>query len=265
VTEPSLVDLSQALLKSAVLSMPRLFVCIAIVPLFPSSVFSRTLRIAVAIGLGAPVGAGVFHQLGQQPHIDLVALVLKECLLGLLLGMAFAAPFWAVEAAGTLTDNQRGANAAQQVTPFAQADASALGSALLQALTVFMAATGAFGALYQFLLFTFEAWPVLQPVPDVAQFSFEHSVSRFGEFLLTALLYAAPMLAIVLLVDFVFALMGVFAPQLQTYFAAFPIKSLAAIGVLALYVMTLLSHGEGYFREVLQRETQFLQQQIERR
>lgn len=262
----SIVEVSQAFLKSAVLGVPRLFVFMAVVPLFPASVISRTLRVAIAIGLGAPVSVGVFHQLGQPPVTpDLPALVLKECVLGLLLGMALAAPFWVIEAVGALTDNQRGANAGQQVTPFAQADASLLGSALLQALIVLMSITGAYSLLYQFLLFSFEVWPVLQPMPDLAQFSLDHTMARFGEFIGRAVLFAAPMLAIVLLVDFVFSLMGVFAPQLQTYFAAFPIKSLAAILVLALYVTVLLTHGEGYFRDVLKRETQFLQGQLERR
>jgi type III secretion protein T len=78
-------------------------------------------------------------------------------------------------------------------------------------------------------------------------------------------LFAAPMLAIVLLVDFVFSLMGVFAPQLQTYFAAFPIKSLAALVVLALYAGVLLDHAEGHLRDVLKRETDLLQRQVQHR
>jgi type III secretion protein T len=264
--DTALVDASQALLKAAVLGVPRLFVFIAVVPLFPSSIFPRTLRVALAIGLGAPVSYGVFHQLGQPPQpLDLPLLVLKECLLGLLLGLALAAPFWVVEAVGSLTDNQRGANAAQQVTPFAQADASMLGSALLQAFLVLLSMTGAFAALYRFLLFSFDVWPVLQPVPELAQFALDHAIARFGEFVGRAVLFAAPMLAIVLLVDFVFSLMGVFAPQLQTYFAAFPIKSLAALVVLALYAGVLLDHAEGHLRDVLKRETDLLQRQVQHR
>jgi type III secretion protein T len=119
--------------------------------------------------------------------------------------------------------------------------------------------------VYKFLLFTFEAWPVLQALPDLAQFSAGHAISRFDEFALKAVLYAGPMLAIVLLVDFVFSLMSVFAPQLQTYFAAFPIKSLLVLLVLALYVTVLLSRGEAYFLRMLERETQLLQETMSRR
>ena len=254
-----IADAAPTIVVSAALSTPRLMVFMAIVPLFPSVVFTRLLRVGITLGLGAPVAMGLFHQLSQQrPHDHLVAIVLKECILGLLLGLAVAAPLWAISAVGALADNQRGANAAQQLTPFGQADASVLGSALQQALVVLLAASGGFAAIYQLLLSSFEAWPVLQLVPDVARFALDLSAARFSEFLEHAVLYAAPVLAIVLLVDFAFALAGVFAPQLQTYFAAMPVKSIAAVAVLAVYVFVLLSHSEGYFHDVLHRETVLL-------
>jgi type III secretion protein T len=256
VSAATIVDTAPAIVVSAMLGMPRLLVFMIIVPLFPSNVFPRVLRTGVAIGLGAPVAVGVFHQLGPQVMPpDVVVLVLKECVLGLLIALPVAAPFWTMNAVGVLTDNQRGANAAQQVTPFAQADASELGAGLMQALVAMLAASGAYMLIYQLLLQSFQVWPVLQVVPDAAQFGFDFATARFDEFLYRTVLFAAPMLAIVLLVDFAFALTSVFAPQLQTYFASMPIKSLAAIGVLAMYVFVLLSHGEDYFLEVMRRES----------
>jgi type III secretion protein T len=260
VTWTPIADVAPTALVSVVLSVPRLLAFMLVAPVFTSAVFPRLLRVGIAIGLGAPVAAGIFHQLSQQPpQAQLTALVLKECVLGLLLGLALAAPLWAISSVGALTDNQRGANAAQQVTPFAQADASELGGALQLALIVLLATSGTFVAMYQLLLQSFQAWPVLQLAPDVTQFGFDLTASRIGEYMQRALLYAAPLLAIVLLVDFAFALMSVFAPQLQTYFASMPIKSLAALAILALYLFVLLSHGEGYFLEVLRRESQLLE------
>lgn len=254
-----IVEAAPAAVTAVAMSMPRLFVFMAVVPLFHNAVFPRLVRIAIAVGLGAPVALGVYHQLGPQPvPLEAAALVLKECVLGLLLGLPVACPFWAISSVGSLTDNQRGANAAQMVTPFAQADSSVLGSSLSQALVVTLCASGAFGFIYQLLLESFEVWPVLQLVPDAAQFGWELSFGRFDEFVARALLYAAPVIAIILLVDFAFALMSVFAPQLQTYFAAMPIKSLVAIGMLALYLFVLIAHGEDYFREMIRIESTLL-------
>lgn len=235
------------------LSVPRLLVFLIVVPLFPSSVYPSLLRVGIAIGLGAPVAAGIFHQLGPQTVDITVLIVLKEALLGLLLGVVAAVPIWAIESAGVLIDNQRGANAAQQVTPFAQADSSVLGAALMQALIVLTLASGAFSLLYELLLHSYGVWPVLELTPAVSQAGFQLAAAHFGDFLLRAVLYAAPVIAIIMLVDFAFALMGIYAPQLQTYFAAMPIKSLAALSVLVLYLVVLLSHGEDYFFETLRK------------
>lgn len=244
---------------AAMLGTPRLLAFMFIVPLFPASVFPKLLRVGIAIGLGAPVAAGVFHQLGQQvERPDVVALVIKEVVLGSLLGIAAAAPLWTIQSVGALADNQRGANAAQQVTPFAQADASLIGAALQQAFVVVLASSGAFVLMYQLLLQSYEVWPVMQLMPDVGQFGFDLATARFDEFMMRTVLYAAPVIAVVLLVDFTFALMSVFAPQLQTYFASMPIKSLAAIGVLIVYLMTLLQHSEAYFLDVMRRESAHL-------
>lgn len=256
----SLVEAAPAITIAALLSVPRVFVFLLITPLFPSAVYPRTLRVGIALGLGAPVGYGIYHQLGPQVvPPDLVVIVLKECVLGLMIGTSIAAPFWTMRAVGALIDNQRGANAAQQVTPFSTADSSVIGAALMQALIVTLAASGAFVLIYQLLLQSFEVWPVLQLVPDARQFGLDLESMRFGDFVLRAVLYAAPVIAIILLVDFAFALMGVFAPQLQTYFASMPMKSLAGIAVLAVYLSVLLSHGEGHFRDVFRRESMLLE------
>ncbi|SEK63911.1 type III secretion protein T [Roseateles sp. YR242] len=256
VQSSGLIEFADAAIKAATLGLPRLFVCLAVLPIFPSRVFPRLLKVGIALGLGAPVSLGVYWKLQSSQAIALPPLVLKECVLGLMLGLMLATPFWAIEAVGALTDNQRGANAGQQVTPFSTAGDSVLGAALLQALLVMLAMSGALAALYGLLLFSFEAWPVLELMPDLRMLAMDVTAQRFGEFLTKALLFAAPMLAIVLLVDMVFSLMGIFAPQLQTYFAAFPIKSLAALLVLIVYLTRLLDHGEDYTRQVIEQETQ---------
>jgi type III secretion protein T len=255
-----LFEYAPTVVVAVTLSTLRLLTFIAIAPLFPSAVFPRLVRTAMAVGLGVPIAVGLFHQLGPQPIPEnIVAIVLKEVVLGLFLALPVAMPFWALTAVGVYTDNQRGANAAQQVTPFAQADSSVLAGGLTKALLVALFASGAFAFIYTFLLQSFEVWPVLEMGPNVAQFGWDHIVGRFDEHMMRGLLYASPLLAIIILVDFAFALMSVFAPQLQTYFASMPIKSLAAIAVMVLYVHMLVAHSEDYFREVMYREFLFME------
>ena len=259
-TADPLVEFAQAALIAIGFSMPRIFVFMIIVPVFAGAIFPRTVRIALAAGLSAPAAVGVYYQQWMQPlPPDVGMLMLKECILGMVLGIPVAAPLWAFQSVGALMDNQRGANAAQQVTPFAQADASIIGGGLMQAVIVLLYSTGGFILIYKLLLQSYQVWPVLQLVPDLRDFGLDMTLARFDEVMYRTMLYAAPVLAIIMLVDFAFALMSVFAPQLQTYFAAMPVKSLAALAVLAVYVMTLLQHGDDYFRDVFHRETQLME------
>jgi len=252
-----IADQVSAAVMSLTLGSPRVFIFMFMTALFPQAVFPRTLRVAIAIGLAAPVAYGVFHAVGGRgvAQLDVAALVLKECVLGLVLGLPIAGPVWVMQSVGALADNGRGANAAQQLTPFSTADSSVIGAALQQALIVVLASTGILAMVYQLLLHSFEVWPVLSLLPDLSPFGFDLAVQNFDDWVSRAVLFAAPVVGVILLVDFAFALVSVFAPQLQAYFASMPIKSLAGIAVLSVYLFTLLSHGEDYFREVVHRQT----------
>lgn len=64
----------------------------------------------------------VFPMINQQSlpaetdGIWLIVILGKEVLIGLLIGFVAAIPFWAIEAAGFLVDNQRGAAMASMFT-----------------------------------------------------------------------------------------------------------------------------------------------------
>lgn len=49
------------------------------------------------------------------------------------------------------------------------------------------------------------------------------------------MLYAAPFIAVLLFLEFGFAVLGLYSPQLQVSTLATPVKSLAGLGILLLY------------------------------
>jgi type III secretion protein T len=234
------------------IGVPRAIVCCYLVHVFGSSILPKTLRLALAMGFSIPVISGAWAALGHAgTEVPLIALIFKESLLGLLLGLSLCMPFWAVEAVGALLDNQRGANAAQQVTPFAVADLSMTGAILRMSLIAFMGLTGSLTAMYELMLESYDAWPVLTLVPDLTGFGPEEMAARFTEFTRLSVLYAAPIMAVVGLIDLGFAFIGIFSPNLPTYFAAMPVKSIVGMLILALYAGTLMTHGSDYFERTL--------------
>jgi len=248
------LDALQNLLMAATLALPRTMVCLALVPLFQSGgAVPRTLRIGIALGLSLPACVGVAESVpGSWTHVPVLALALKEAALGLFMGIVLACPFWAIETAGALLDNQRGENAGQQATPFSEGNASLMGSALKQVLVIYLGATGGVSLFYQLLLTSYEAWPVLSLMPGFLKGDGTQILQRFNEMVRLGILFSAPFVLVLVVIDFGFALLGVAATNLQTYFAAMPVKSLGGLFVLLVYLERLLDHGDGYFRHAIE-------------
>jgi type III secretion protein T len=234
------------------LSIPRMMVCMYIVPVFYANTLSRTLRVFIAAGLCLPVLVNVGLTMGRMNDVpSIVMLIVKESVIGLFLGFALTMPFWAIDSVGALFDNQRGANAGQQSTPFSIPDLSQMGAALRMAFIVFSVTSGALGSMYDLLLHSYEAWPVMSLVPNFSGIKAELMIGRFSEMCQMSVLYAAPVLALLLLVDLAFAIVGIFAPQLPTYFASMPVKSMVGVLILIVYSAVLMQNAGHYMDRIM--------------
>lgn len=228
-------------LSALALAMPRMLVCLMLVPAFFPAVIRGNLRNAIALALALPVAYRLHGQwpAGSLGYAVMAALVLKETALGLLVGFLMALPFWLFQALGTFLDNQRGANAMQINNPSVGSDASALGGLTVQAVTILAIQTGAMSAMLAFVYQSYLAWPPLDGLPPLTADGLQLWIDAFAAMVKAAILYCAPPMIVLLLVDFAFAMVGMVAPQLQVSTAAAPIKSLAGLFVLAVYAATL--------------------------
>ena len=78
----------------------------------------------------------------------------------------------------------------------------------------------------------------------------------------TALLLSAPAIIAMFLAELGLALISRFAPQLQVFFLAMPIKSALALFVLVMYMGTLLDYSGEWMREHWRSVIPFLQRTI---
>ncbi|WP_137938843.1 type III secretion system export apparatus subunit SctT [Chitinivorax sp. B] len=232
-------------LMALTLALPRWLGCMMILPAMIPTVLRGTLRNVIALALALPTAGGLYVNWPANPPQGWVFCLLatKEVALGAMLGILLAMPFWLFQSIGVYIDNQRGANAMQISNPSVGADASALGGLLNQALVVLAMDTGAFLAMLAFIDQSYLAWPAWQGLPAFSDRHIDIWVEAFNDMLVATLLYVAPPMILMMLIDLGFALLGLVAPQLQIYFAAMPIKSLAALLVLAVYLASLWEFG----------------------
>ena len=73
---------------------------------------------------------------------------------------------------------------------------------------------------------------------------------QLNRLMATGLLLAAPVLVAMFLSEVGLALVSRFAPQLQVFFLAMPIKSGVAVFVLMVYISTIFDFAHGPMREI---------------
>ncbi len=243
-------------LLAVVAGMPRLFMVAQVAPFLAGSVVTGQLRMVLVFACYLPVHPVILGQLPKGSMFDLAllghygALVLKESLIGLVLGLLAGIAFWTVQSAGFLIDNQRGASMAEESDPMSGEQTSPTGAFLLQSMMYLFYASGAFMAFLGLLYASYEIWPV----PSLAPLAWSIEVpllfaGRVAWLMSHMVLLAGPIVVACLLADISLGLVNRFASQLNVYVLAMPVKSAVASLLLVLYFGALAARTPDLFAE----------------
>ena len=215
---------------------------IVLVPLFAGHALTGTARAVVMLALALPVAPSLATTLALSP-LSLarwLTLVAKEAALGTLLAALIAVPFWAVEAAGTYLDHQRGGNP-QALDPAMSVDTSVLGVMLQLALIVFLLHHGGLHAVFQIVAASYAVWPTLTQWPVLGTGAWESIGALLAATMRLALVLAAPYLLALAAIEACFALLSRVNAKFPAYVAALPFKNVVLLLLLALTLPRLLT------------------------
>jgi type III secretion protein T len=170
----------------------------------------------------------------------LLAVIAKEVVLGILIGFIAAKLFWVAMSIGFFIDNQRGASMASTFDPMSGEQTSPLGQFLQQAIIVLFYSTGGFLVFLAAIFESYVVWPLgtFFPTFDAAFPGFLLEIVDRMMWLIVVL--AAPVIVTVFVAEFGLGLVNRFAPQLNVFFLAMPVKSLIGLLVLVLYLPFLM-------------------------
>lgn len=255
-----LIDIHNAAISMALIS-PRAIVCLLILPGLGLAVLQGAARYLAAMAIVLPAALPTFYHVQAAPPDFIVAasLVLKEAMVGLLLGVMLSVPFWVVQSVASILDSQRAAVQVQANNASVDRDASALGGMLVQATMIVMIQAGLFVALARILIESYGAWPAYHFTPPFEPGHVTVLIKRFGEFFWHVIVYGAPVIVPLLFVEFAFAMVGVFASNLQVSSSSAPIKSLVGMFVLLAFWPTLSHYVAGDFARLLDIMAELLQ------
>lgn len=233
-------------LVALLLSLPRMHAFLSTSQLLSSSAVPTLPRNVCILSLSViSVPINIPHAAAFDGSIGMMALyIAKEYALGFTIGHLVGWIFWSVQAAGALIDNQRGAAIAASIDPMQGHEASPLGIMFSHVFITYVFVTGAMLPIFGLLYKSYILWPVTSFVPAISPAfpSFMLAVLDHAmEFIVIA---AGPIIAVMFLAEFALAMVSRFAPQIQVFVLAMPIKSLLAIMMLVFYFSTMIKYAE---------------------
>ncbi|QXI31259.1 type III secretion system export apparatus subunit SctT [Pseudomonas vanderleydeniana] len=240
------------LIIALTIGMARLYPCLFLIPAFAFREIKGMLRHAIVLALALVPMPTIRASLSARDlgWLDLSGLMLKESLIGLLLGLLLAMPFWLFESVGCLFDNQRGALIGGQINPALGDNTSELGHMFKQVLILLLVLGGGYSSLTQVIWDSYAVWPASHWLPMPATDGWDLYLKLLASTFRSMVLFAAPLVGLLLLIEFGLAILSLYSPQLQVSTLAMPAKSLIGLGFLVLYLPMLCWLGNGQLSQL---------------
>ncbi|CBL45604.1 Type III secretory pathway protein [gamma proteobacterium HdN1] len=222
------------------LSLPRLGAAFLILPLFQQSTVPATVRnsLIVALAISVLPAAISSTKAADLMLLDWPIIVLKECLIGAVIGFLFGSVFWALGVAGSMIDMQSGGSMASIVDPIQGHQTALIGQLFSRFASWLLMASGGFLVFMELVLSSYRIWPIADALPQLSIESSDLFIAEFGYILKTGLILAGPAIVVLMAIDAGFGLMNRFAQNLNLFSISSSVKYFAGIGVTFL-VLTL--------------------------
>jgi type III secretion protein T len=224
----------KAIFVATSISSARLFAAFAILPFTGESFLQGTTRNGVVIMMAVFMAFGVpASGIANLAPLALAGIVLKEAMVGLLLGFCASTVFWVAECVGALIDTQAGYNNVQLTNPLSGQQSTPVSDLLLQlVIAVFYTMGGMLvfmGALFE----SYKVWPLLAPMPSITGAAEVFFYRQVDGFMTSVVKFAAPALLVLVLIDVGFGLITRAADKLQPSSLSQPVKGAVTMLLLA--------------------------------
>lgn len=233
-------------LVSLAIPAARMLGMFTVLPIFTRLGMTALLRGGVALALPLPLAPGFLAATDgvlQRGGGALTLLLIKEAIVGLVIGLVAGVPFWAAQTAGELLDQQRGSQSALVPDPSGEETGVTGTLLLLTSATVFLGA-GGLRFLQEGVFESYALWPAASLVPAFSADAGLLTLGILDRLLSGGLVLASPLLVAMLLAEFALGLVSRFAPQLNVFDLALAVKGVVQVVGLPIYALVLVGYLE---------------------
>jgi type III secretion protein T len=172
----------------------------------------------------------------------IAALLLKEFVVGLVVGLVLGVPLWAAEAAGAILDLQRGATMATLIDPGGSEQTSVTGTVLVLAMVALYFGSGGLSVTLRTLYESYGIWPITRFLPLFSSDAGALLIGLLDDVITMGLMLVVPIVICLFLADIVLALVSRAAPHFNVFALSLAIKTLVFAILLVLYGGFLASY-----------------------
>ncbi len=241
----SLYETFKEYFTALLLVLPRTYGFIVASQLLPATAVPRIARTTLILLISMPLVPTVMPLQGLfEQNVGLYfGYFAKEAALGFIMGFCMTWLFWSVQAAGTFIDNQRGAAIASSIDPLQGHESSPLGLLFSQAWITYFFSFGGFLIIVGILYASFDRWPIYELLPIINDDFPAMMLEILDLGMRLTVLFAAPIIAVMFFAEFALAMVSRFAPQVQVFILAMPIKSAIAMVLLIFYIPIMMRYA----------------------
>lgn len=216
------------------LGMARCLPLVWLVPAFGGATVSPRLRLALGGALSALCLPVLAAHMPDVVGLAFALLVLREVLVGAVMGFVCACWFLAAEAAGGVVDALCGLDLSVGVPQTSDGRSGAIGSVMLLLAVVVFFEIGGVGHVALAVARSYDAIPISAALSADATTGGAAitAIAASGMLIEAALGLSAPVVVALILADFVLGAIGRIAPQVSGHVSGLPLRSLLGIGML---------------------------------
>ncbi|MEG0259002.1 MAG: flagellar biosynthetic protein FliR [Lysinibacillus sp.] len=201
----------------------------------------RTIPVQVRITLAFVLAWMMYYTIDVEPFVlngEYILLVLKEALIGVLLGLIGYIIMSAIQIAGSFIDFQMGFAIANIIDPQTGAQSPLIGQFFNTLSLLLLLAIDGHHLILDGIYYSYQFLPMDQGFPNFQNEAYmDFIITTFTAVFAIAFQMAAPVVATLFLVDLALGIIAKTVPQMNIFVVGFPIK----IGVSFLVLFTMMA------------------------
>lgn len=235
-------------MEALLFASTRLMAMFIVFPILQQKAVGNLVRAGLAVSLACLVLPLTW---AQMPHTmdaaQIIFVVAKEAMIGVLLGYCAGLLLWAVEGMGGFVDLQTGANSSAVVEPMSGHPQGPTGGFLLQLFSTLLLTSGGFLTLLRAVFDSYLVWPVFSTVPILAR-GFDQFLTLQWDSLTDLLLkLSAPIVLLLVLIELALGLVARYMHSLDVHFQSMALKQLASTIMLMVLLNMFFSSAMDLF------------------